>query len=382
MNTIINNMITGLAALFMLAAMSQSVTHAAVQVEGLYEIEIPVTSQGRSERKRALRRGLADIFTRLTGSQGLEQFGQMLNVLDRAARYVEQYRYHKRAVTDTGSGQKPEWTLWVRFNRKAIQKLLQDQELPLWGSSRPETLVWLAVEDKGQRYILGNDTDNPYYHSIVTQANRRAVPILFPLMDLEDQQKVGVADVWGEFTEPVRDASIRYATENVLIGKLFPVRDGGWESSWVLISSAGEQHWSGQGEEIGQAIATGFDGLADIMISRYALKGSRLTASYKLKITHIDSLQDYAKTNKYLSSVSQITRFQPDTISQGYVLYSIDLRGTVDALRQVFALEQILVPDGTSLTSEGEKKPLATPVIKDQVVPVTPAGIPGYRLKS
>lgn len=377
-------MITGLAALFMLAAMSQSVTHAAVQVEGLYEIEIPVASQGRSERKRALRRGLADIFTRLTGSQGLEQFGQMLNVLDRAARYVEQYRYHKRAVTGTGGpGQKPEWMLWVRFNRKAIQKLLQDQELPLWGSTRPETLVWLAVEDKGERYILGNDTDNPYYHSIVTQANRRAVPILFPLMDLEDQQKVGVADVWGEFTEPVRDASIRYATENVLIGKIFPVQDGRWESSWALISSAGEQYWSGQGEEIGQAIAAGFDGLADIMISRYALKGSRQTASYKLKITHIDSLQDYAKTNRYLTSVSRITRFQPDTISQGYVLYSIDLRGTVDALRQVFALEQILVPDGTHLlTSEDEKKPLATPVIKDQVVPVTPAGIPGYRLKS
>jgi len=315
---------------------------AAVQVEGLYEVEVPVSNQARDERKRALRQGLADLITRLTGSQALEQFGQFLSVLDRASSYVEQYRY--RTGPELEPGQKPEFLLWVRFNRKAIQKLLREQQLPMWGSTRPETLVWIAYQDQGERHILAEDQASSLYRAALTHARRRGVPVLLPLMDLEDQRNVGIGDIWGGFAGTVKTASIRYATENILIGRVYPVA-GGWESRWTLISKTGEQHWSGTGRQAGNAIAVGFDGLGDLMASRYAQKTTYDASRYHLKVAAVNSLKDYAKASRYLANVSLITRFQPVYFTQGNATYEIEINGTIEGLEQVLKLEQRLLKD-------------------------------------
>jgi len=339
---------------------------AAVQVEGLYEVEVPIVNQTRQERKRALRQGMADLITRLTGSQAMEEFGQLLNVLDRAPRYVEQYRYRTKDNPGAEPGQKPDRLLWVRFNRKSILKLLRDQQLPLWGSTRPETLVWIAAQDQEGRRVLAADQDNVFYRSVLTHARRRGVPILVPIMDLEDQRGVSIGDIWGGFSGSIKQASIRYATDNILIGRVFQVKRG-WESRWTLITKSGEQHWSGSGREIDKAVAIGFDGLGDLMASRYALKSTHETSRYNLKIAAVNSLQDFAKAGQYLSNVSQITRFQPIYFKQGYATFAIELSGAVKDLQRVLKLEQRLLVEDEVIEIQ--------PVIQPNPVPVVDAVI-------
>jgi len=323
------------------------VSMATVRVQGLYEIEIEVSNQSLSERKRAIRRGLTDIFTRVTGSQALEQFGQMLSVLDKASRYVEQYRYRQEEWLDVSGQPVKRWLLWVRFNRKTIEKIIRDQELPLWGSTRPETLVWLAVEQAdGSRYLLGNDEANPLFRTLLQNARRRAVPILVPLMDLDDQRNVGIGDVWGGFASQIKTASARYATENILIGRVFQTGQG-WVSRWTLATKGAEQNWSGSGNSADQAIAQGLDGLGDLMAARYALKGQLNSSRYQLRILDVKNLQDFVKANRYLSSVTMISNFQPISFSQGQVLYEVDLRSQLAGLKQLFAIEQKLLPEVT-----------------------------------
>ncbi|NOY65789.1 MAG: DUF2066 domain-containing protein [Gammaproteobacteria bacterium] len=323
---------------------STASVNAAVRVDGLYEVEVPVSNQARQERKRALRKGLADLITRLTGSVALEEFGQFMDVLDRTSAYVEQYRYHSSINPDAKAGQKPDLVLWVRFNRKAIQKLLRDQQLPLWGSTRPETLIWIAIQNQDNRQLMSADEESSFYRSVLTNARRRGVPVLVPLFDLEDQQNVSVADVWGGFTGVIKSASARYATENILVGRVFPSADG-WESRWTLISETDEQHWSGSGKNIDSVVAAGFNGLGDLMASRYALESTYDASQYYLKISAIDSLQAYAKANQYLKNVSAITRFNPVYFAQGNVTYVIEINGTVEGLEQVFRLERRLLVD-------------------------------------
>ena len=346
--------------------------HAAIQVEGLYEIEIEVSDQGRDERKRALRKALSDVFTRLTGSQGLEQFSQMLYVLDNASRYVEQYRYRQEqaATAEPGSIETlpPKLWLWVRFNRKAIHKLLQDEQLPLWGKTRPETIIWLALEDSGERYILDNDDASEYYRLLLSHAQRRAIPVLLPIMDLEDQRNVRVGDIWGGFSASVKQGSVRYAAENSLIGNVFRIADGSWGSRWNLITPQGEQQWSGNGSSQDEVIALGVDGLADVLASIYALKSNHQAVVYQLKISNINSLEDYARVNEYLSSVTMITSFQPHAVAQGYTVYSIDLRSDVEALKQVLALEQRLLPGPVDIVPPA---PAPTPV-PIEAAPIAP----------
>ncbi len=38
-------------------------------------------------------------------------------------------------------------TLIVSFDGRAMTALLRAQRIPVWGGDRPETLVWLAIED-------------------------------------------------------------------------------------------------------------------------------------------------------------------------------------------------------------------------------------------
>lgn len=374
----------GRICLFLLMySLSVSNVLAAVQVEGLYEVEVPVSNQARQERKRALRQGMADLITRLTGSQALEEFGQLLNVLDRTSHYVEQYRYRTRPDPDLKPGQKPALILWIRFNRKSILKLLRDQQLPLWGSTRPETLVWIVVQDQGDRHVLAADEDNVFYRSVLTQARRRGVPVLVPIMDIEDQRSVSIGDIWGGFSEAIKQASVRYATENILLGRVYSTA-AGWESRWTLITASGEQHWSGAGRGIDKAIAIGFDGLGDLMASRYALKSSLEASRYNLQVGAINSLQDYAKAGKYLSSVSQITQFRPIYFKQRSVTYAIELSGPVEGLRRVFKLEQRLLLDDEVITIQPvvQANPVVVEAVDAKHVAGPVAAVPAVEIKT
>jgi len=360
--------------------MSVTSVNAAVQVEGLYEVEVPVNNQARQERKRALRTGLSDLITRLTGAQALEEFGQFMSVLARASTYVEQYRYRESVNPDAKPEQKPDLILWIRFNRKAIQKLLREQQLPLWGSTRPETLVWIVIQDQDGRELLAANEENSVYRSVLTHARRRGVPVLVPLMDLEDQRNVSVGDIWGGFSGSIKKASTRYATENILVGRVFPVVKG-WESRWTMLSTLGEQHWSGTGKKIDKVVAVGFDGLGDLMASRYALKSTQNENQFHLKIAAIDSLESYAKASQYLSNLSLITRFYPISFEQGYATFSLEISGTLEGLKQVLALERRLLVDNEILPTQpvvNISKTLEDKAIVENANPVITIN---YRLK-
>ncbi len=369
----------GLLALVVLQA--NVTAHAAIQVEGLYEIELSVKDQGAAERKQALKQALSTILLRLSGPKALARSGQTDKILQRASRYVDQYRYRKpgpRAGARDGSG----LLLWVRFNQNALEKLLHDQQLPLWGSTRPETLLWLGIEDRAGRYILGSDKANPVYRSVVRHARNLAVPVLLPLMDLEDQRQARISDIWGGFARPVRSASGRYNADNIVIAKLYPDVDG-WRGYWTLLSSSRESNWSSRGKYPDLAIANGMNALADVMIARYAIKLTGELSRYRLAINNVNSLNDYDASRKYLASVSLISSFQLENVSKGQVTYLIDLRGQLNDLEQVLNLERRLLPD----VSVENTSPVVVPEAQAAMAETVPQNLQpvietlNYRLK-
>jgi hypothetical protein len=200
------------------------------------------------------------------------------------------------------------------------------------------------VDNDRGRYILSNDNRNALHHNVMGHAGRRAIPVLMPLMDVEDRDKVRIGDIWGGFTTSVKLASARYKADNILIGKVYS-SSGGWRSQWTLLAGSSEKSWSGSGSYAGQAIAVGLDGLADLLTSRYAVKGNRVSATYNLAINQVNSLQDYDRSRQYLQRISLISGLRLQSIAQGRVIYQIDLRGDIDDLVRALKLERQLVPD-------------------------------------
>lgn len=334
-----------LVLLLLFPAISQ--VQAAVRMDGLYTVELPVANQGRQERVRAMRQGMVEVITRISGSRSLEKFGQLLNVLDRSSRYILQYRYEQKPPdADAPPGTAPTLVIQLRYDSKSLLKLLQQQQLPIWGETRPETLVWLAVEKDGERFLQANDQSSRIYKQLQEEAQRRGAPILFPLLDLEDQAKVRTADVWGGFSDVIRKASVRYAVENMLAGRLFKNSRGEWEAHWSFINQTDEYHWSVKGKNLAQVLAAGMDGLGERLVARYAFRTDITSdTDYLLSVANVGDIAAYAKLERYLSSISLISRLELVSVEKTSVVYRIRLRGTLDNLKQFFGLGNTLVPD-------------------------------------
>ncbi len=321
--------------------LSPGLLSASVQVKKLYDFEVSVRDQGAAERQRAMQLGLTTVVRRLSGSKGMQQLSDTKSVLKRAPKYVEQYRYRKSTSSKAGL------KLWMRFNSRALQTLLSNQQLPVWGSSRPQTLLWLAIENNRGRSILSNKKSSSFYRSVMSHAHRRGLPLSLPKMDREDRGKVRMGDIWGGFSTSVKVASARYKYDNLLMGKIYKT-SGGWRSEWTLVRGAAEKRWSGSGTYAGQAIAAGIDGLADLLVSSYSVRGDGTQTSYRIAINQVNSLQDYDRCNRYLSGISLISAFNLLSISQDRLVYQINLRGNVDRLERALKLERGLQEDNSS----------------------------------
>jgi len=146
-------------------------------VNDLYLAEVPVAGQDREEREEAIRAGLNQVLVRVTGSNQVLTVPVIEAALTQPTRYVQRFRYQKQDL----AGQ-TQLTLWVRFDEGVITKLLHDNQMPVWGRTRPATLVWLVVDDRHKRTLISNDSKADEARRIIEeQARLRGLPLRLPL---------------------------------------------------------------------------------------------------------------------------------------------------------------------------------------------------------
>ena len=332
---------------------------AVIQMDHLYEAEAVVEGQGQgiSERRRAFKSMLKELLIRISGSKDAVLSPVIINALKKPDKLVQQYRYFQKLVekepqaeqvTEQIEEQAPEsiTILWSRFDKKAIINLLQQSELPVWQDIRPATLVWLAMDYDGQRYLLGNDDENQIRKQLGQHADRRGVPLLFPLMDMEDQQKISFADIWGGFPAAIHDASKRYATEAMLVVRILQDRDGAWNARWNLYDTQGKLQWQYTSEQVEELLGEGIDGLADRLGELYSVyEGEQLHTQVLLNVSGVNSLQAYARVQQYLNTISVISEKRLVQLKGGQLQFRLELKGETSSLTQAFALKDVLASD-------------------------------------
>jgi hypothetical protein len=217
-------------------------------VPHLYEAEVPVEGQGRKERAFVVREALKEVLVRVSGRNEANALAADELLVPRPTRFVQQFRYRKfksdEVIPAAADGAKPyTQKLWLRFTEKAVAKLLREQGLPVWGKTRPATLVWLVVDDQKQRILIGNNTPHISRTHIEQEATKKGLPFRLPLLDLADQSKVQVTDVWGNFEDTILDASLRYQAEAILVGRIYLGFGNSWNTRWSLYSAGQRQDW-------------------------------------------------------------------------------------------------------------------------------------------
>ena len=338
-----------LAALLLVSGVAR-----AVEVPGLYEAEVPVTGQSAAERAAASRTALEDVLVKVSGNADVARLPQLEPLLSQAGQWVQRYQY--RSAPPAADAAAPSQLLWESFDRETINQRLYDAGVSVWGVNRPATLLWLAIEDGGDRYLVGGDNRPDVQAEVSAQARRRGLPLNLPLLDLQDQGALAAADVWGDFADEIFKASDRYQPDAILVGRVYAVAADQWQSHWTLYHRGSVDTWeSSQGPQ-DSAIAAGIAGATAQFAKRYALELTPGNGNTVLmSVENITSLADYARVTHYLQSLDPVADVQVERIEGSEINFRVKIRGPTRGLIQTIALGKTLVaaasqPPGGSMS--------------------------------
>ena len=188
-----------------------SVKLMALEVSDLYQVTVVVDSQTRVQREQAIKKALQGVFLKIGGKKSVLKHKLLLQALKKSSVYVNQYRYQRKI---------DELSLVVTFNENKVNQLFKDADLALWGSLRPQVLLWLIDEQGASRRIIAYDANTLITESINDFSMQRGLPIVMPLMDLTDSEQVVLSDFWGYFPEQIQQASSRYFADTVIVMRI------------------------------------------------------------------------------------------------------------------------------------------------------------------
>lgn len=197
--------------IFMLVLSLFSANLRALEVSDLYQANVVVESQDRAQRELAIKQALQSVLLKVGGKKSVLTHDVLKAAQKRATRYVSQYRYQRK---------ERQLSLVVSFNEDKVNKLFKDANLALWGSLRPQVLLWLVDEQGASRRIVASDANTLISTSINDFSTQRGLPIITPLMDLTDSENVVLSDFWGYFPEQIQQASLRYFADTIVVMRI------------------------------------------------------------------------------------------------------------------------------------------------------------------
>ena len=346
-----------LSAVFMLLI---SMPVSAVVIDQLYEAEIPVQDQTRKTRHQVFKKAFQQTLIRVVGSSSVLGNPLIDDARNKVLKFVSQFRYHEIPVTDrvpvTPLNQPEEapYTniLWIKFDAQAINTLLRNSQLPVWGKQRPETLVWIAVRDGGHRYILKQTDKSPIKDEIEKAAKLRGLPIRWPEYDELDQERLSFLDLWGGFWDNILIVSHRYQAESVLAGR-YLWAGGQWQVQWDLLTDTHKENWQIDTPELDLLSSVGIDKATDTVSVKYALLLKESGGgNFYIDIHGIDSVDSYARAMSYLQGLQPVKDLNASEVGSQGVRFKINAQGNVDDLKRKIALGNFLQPVNIQVTTQ------------------------------
>ncbi len=293
-----------------LACVAISVAALAESVGDLYSVTVPYTG----DNEAAFREAMRDILVRVTGRRDAPELENLAPLVAQASRYVASFR---RAAGNQ---------LTVSFDGPAIENAVDASGLAFWGSDRPVTLVWLAIERGGGRKALVSATDTSAEKSrLDAYAARRGLPLAWP--DAGDDLVRAMQQAWSGNHDALVDAARRYGADGVLIGRARQGQDGTFAVDWSFSSAGIVASASGELEAGPELAAERYAGL-------YASRGAAQRSEQLVTVTGISTLEAYASTLRALTRLAPVRGVSVDEVTPDAVSFLVNVRGEPEALHQ------------------------------------------------
>jgi hypothetical protein len=205
-----------------------------------------------------------------------------------------------------------------------------------WGQGNREII---AAGDPVQSRDSGRsiDRDRLLRQRILDMAERRGLPVLFPLLDSVDQRNVTLSDIWGGFDEQLLVASERYEADSILVGRIRA--DSSQRNRWNYYFLNEERVWDGEPEFVLGLVA---DQLAD----EFAISGDAIMEYVDLAVSGIDSVDTYGDIQNLLAATNVIESFAISEIVGDRIRFRVEALGGVERLRRALQLAGLIEQNG------------------------------------
>ncbi len=283
----------------------------------VYEAVVPLAGSTAADRNAGFGDALRSAAVRASGRRDAGSNPVVAAAAADPTRYVQRYSTSADRMLKVG------------FDAREMDGLLQRAQLPFWPAERPVTVVLLVLASVagGQRALLASDRV-PERTEIERAALARGLPITWP------DQAVGAQQVHALLAGgQVAALPEEWGTRQPLlagVGTGVPV-------SWAFID--GGRSARGDGDLQG-----GVDLAADSLAARYAPASSRGVSTVAIRVGGIEDVRAYARLVDYLESLSLVRAVRVAALDQRVVSLDVSLRGDVELLRRIAALDTRLVP--------------------------------------
>ena len=315
----------------------------AVVVEDLYAVELPVADQTTTQRLEVFKQAFKEVIIKVSGTTtALEQPG-FDRPLNNSARYVRQFRYITRKTETADTFDAGQLILRVQFDQDAIENLLREYNIPVWGKERPSTLLLISFDVNKNASIVSGDTTPDVIEELEQLARRQGLPVLFPLLDLEDRLQFGIRDIIDGNEANIEVAAARYAADAVLTGQIVGRAGEGWQGVWQVRFADQLFSWSYRAGSRQEVMQQGISYLAQTLALEYALDTQAETEQQILfRVDGMTALGDHVRVLSYLQSLDAVASARLVLIHEDRVTYRIDLRNSADDLSRLIGLGNVL----------------------------------------
>lgn len=320
--------------IFVFFLVFSNVSSAAV-VEGLYSTVLEVSSQQSSDRDTAFNDALLRVLLKVSGNRSLTEQHEFTSRFFPAEQYVVSYAYkenpdytaHLKQTAFNKENQNPAleqsdetepsvvtkktplpFLLEVNFSAKALEKNMINFGVPIWGNVRPSILLWIAIEADGQRQLLGQTNPHSLLESLESQANRFALPIIFPAADQIDRAAVNISNLWGLFPDAIDQAKARYVADGQLMIRVYRSLANTWNANWQMSVSGASYAASISDVDLETVSETIVSYMARVMADRFAIQPGLVQSESQLliEVSDVKTFKDYIELQTFLETLAPV----------------------------------------------------------------------------
>jgi len=207
--------------------------------------------------EKSLKQALTKVLIKLTGDYKLPSKFGIQSQLKELQSFVKTSENHIRK-TDSKS------ILTVNFDPAKVDALLQKFNLARWDDKRPNWLVWIIL-DTGDKPVVVNSEEMPVEANILlNQAEERGLPLLLPLLDLEERATMSLDDFIQANRTAVTAISQPYAPDVILLGHVTQ-QENTWKADWNLYTENPVTPWNNKYSELSELLTVGINKAVDII---------------------------------------------------------------------------------------------------------------------